>query len=186
MIEFLFITSVQFCTLDLQYLHSLHWLCFPMRNIFATQMWDPQIMSLAFTILIVCTVHYVWTFSESIHFAHGVVLYTLCTHLTHWGRVTHICVVELDHHWLRQWLVACSAPSHYLNTCWNIVNWTCRNKLQWNFYQNSNIFIQEIAFENVVCKIASILSRPQWVNMTYKGLKTATIDDENGLVPIFV
>ena len=37
--------------------------------------------------------------------------------------------------------------------------------LQWNFNQNSNMFIQEIAFENVVCKMASILSRPQWVKI---------------------
>ena len=57
----------------------------------------------------------------------------------------------------------CSAPSHYLNQCWNIVNWTFRNKNQWNWNWNSNIFIQEIVFENIVCKMASILSRPQWV-----------------------
>ena len=31
--------------------------------------------------------------------------------------------------------------------------WTLRNKLQWKFNRNSNIFIQEDAFENVVCKI---------------------------------
>ena len=92
-----------------------------------------------------------------------VCIYAAVGALTHWGRVTHICVVELGHHWFRQWLVACSAPSHYLNQCWNIVNWTFRNKLQWIFYRNSNIFIQEIAFENVVCNVASILSRPQWV-----------------------
>ena len=85
--------------------------------------------------------------------------------LTHWGRVTHICVVDLGHHWFRQCYVACSAPSHYLNQCWNIVNWTFRNKLQWNFNLNSSIFIQEIAFENVACKMASILSRPQWVDI---------------------
>ena len=30
------------------------------------------------------------------------------------------------------------------------------NKLQWNFNRNSNIFIQENAFENVVCEMASI------------------------------
>ena len=47
--------------------------------------------------------------------------------------------------------------------CWNIVNWTLRNKLQWNFNRNSYIFIQENAFENVVWKMAAILSRPQCV-----------------------
>ena len=26
-----------------------------------------------------------------------------------------------NHHWFRQWLVAWSAPSHYLNQCWTIV-----------------------------------------------------------------
>ena len=31
------------------------------------------------------------------------------------------------------------------------------------FYRNSNIFIQENALENVVCEMASILSRPQCV-----------------------
>ena len=59
-------------------------------------------------------------------------------------------------------LVAWTAPSHYLNQCWNIVNWTLRDKLQWNFNRNSNIFIQENALENIVCEMASMLSRPQW------------------------
>ena len=56
---------------------------------------------------------------------------------------------------------ACSAPSHYLNQCWFIVNWTLRNRPQWNFNRNSNIFIEENAFENVVWKMAAILSRTQ-------------------------
>ena len=68
-----------------------------------------------------------------------------------------------NHNWFRLWLVAWPAPSHYLNQWWKIVDWTLRNKLPWNFNRNSNIFIQENAFENVVCKMASILSRPQWV-----------------------
>ena len=58
-------------------------------------------------------------------------------------------------------VMAWTAPSHYLNQCWNIVNWTLGNKLQWNFNRNSNIFIQQNAFENVVCKMVSILSWPR-------------------------
>ena len=54
-------------------------------------------------------------------------------------------------------------PSHYLNQCWNIVNWTPWNKHQWNVNRNSYIFIQENPFENVVWKMAAILSRPQCV-----------------------
>ena len=75
---------------------------------------------------------------------------------THWG------FSNLDHHWLRYWLVAWSAPSHYLNQSWNIVNWNLGNKLQWNLKRNSNIFIQENAFENI-WKMAAILSWPQCV-----------------------
>ena len=55
-------------------------------------------------------------------------------------------------------------PSHYLNQCWNIVDWTLRNIFQSNFNRNWNIFIQENALENVVCKMSSILSQPQCVN----------------------
>ena len=81
--------------------------------------------------------------------------------LTHWGRVTHICVRKLPIIGSDNGL---SAPSHYLNQCRYIVNSNLSNKLQWNLKHNSYIFIQENAFENVVCKMASISSRPQWVN----------------------
>ena len=79
---------------------------------------------------------------------------------------------QTNHHWFRSWLVAWSAPSHYLKQCWNIVNSNLWNKLQWNPRQNSFIFIQENAFENVVCEGASIQSRPQWV----KAPKTITYE----------
>ena len=71
---------------------------------------------------------------------------------------------QTNHHWFRLRLVAWPAPSHYLNQCWNIVNSNLRNKFQWNPKWNSGIFIQENAFENVVCEMASIYSRPEWVN----------------------
>ena len=72
--------------------------------------------------------------------------------LTHWGRVTHIYVgiltnIGSDNYYYN---------NYYLNQCWNIVNWTLRNKLQWNFHSRK-------CTKNVVCKMASILSRPQWV-----------------------
>ena len=34
-----------------------------------------------------------------------------------------------------------SAPSHYMRQCWNIVDWTLRNKLHWNFNRSWNFFI---------------------------------------------
>ena len=44
-----------------------------------------------------------------------------------------------------------------------MVNWTIRNKLKWNFNQNTKLFIHENASEGIVCKMASILSRRIWV-----------------------
>ena len=75
---------------------------------------------------------------------------------------------QTNHHWFRLWLVAWSASSHYLNQCWNVVNWTLRNNLQWNFNRNSNIFFQENAFQNVIWKIAAIMSRPQCVKISHR------------------
>ena len=69
---------------------------------------------------------------------------------------------QTNHHWFRKWLFAWSAPSHYLNQCWNIVNWALRNKLQWKF--NGNSYIQENASQNIVPEMVTILSRPQCVN----------------------
>ena len=63
--------------------------------------------------------------------------------LTHWGQVTHICIGNLRHHWFRKWLVTCLATSHYLNQCWVIINLTLKKKLQWNFNQNTKLFVHE-------------------------------------------
>ena len=61
---------------------------------------------------------------------------------------------------MRQWtgsslvkVMACRylAPSHNLNQWWIIVNWTPRNKFQWNFNQNTHLFIHDNASENIVC-----------------------------------
>ena len=39
--------------------------------------------------------------------------------------------------------------------CWYIVNWTLRNKLQWNFNRNSKIFIKKIHLN-----VSSVKCRP--------------------------
>ena len=46
------------------------------------------------------------------------------------------------------------------------VNYNLKNKFQWNLKQDSHIFIQENTYENVVWKMAAILSLPQCVNIT--------------------
>ena len=65
---------------------------------------------------------------------------------THLLLMLHIWVSKMGQHWFRYWLVACLAPSHYLNRCWLIVNWTHENKFQWKSNQNSIIFIKKNAF----------------------------------------
>ena len=52
------------------------------------------------------------------------------------------------------------APSHCMNQYWVIVNWTHRKILQWNSNQNSTIFIEQNAFENVVCSFSPNCRRP--------------------------
>ena len=73
-----------------------------------------------------------------------------------------ICVSELGQRLFRLWLVVYSAPSHYLNQFWSIVNWTIENKFQWNFNQNTKLFIHENASENIVCETVAMLSRGRW------------------------
>ena len=38
------------------------------------------------------------------------------------GWVTHMCSAALGYHWFRQWLVDCSAASHYRKQFWIIVS----------------------------------------------------------------
>ena len=47
-----------------------------------------------------------------------------------------------------------------LNELNNVVNWAWGNKFHWNLDQNTIIFVQVIETENVVCEMATILSRP--------------------------
>ena len=68
------------------------------------------------------------------------------------------------------------APSHNLFQCWNILNWTLGNKLQWNFNHKFYIFIQENAFEKSIWKMAAILSQPPCVKFLYslqRGIATS-------------
>ena len=59
------------------------------------------------------------------------------------------------------WLVVRQATKDAKHYLWNNA---VRNKLQWNFNRNTKLFIHENASENIVCKIAVILSRGRWVN----------------------
>ena len=84
--------------------------------------------------------------------------------LTHWWRVTHICVGKLT-------IIGSDndlSPGRCQAIIWTnaaiLLIWTLSNKLQWKFNYNWNIFIKKNAFENVVWEMSAILSRPQCVN----------------------
>ena len=49
----------------------------------------------------------------------------------------YICVGDLCHHWHTQWLGACSAPCHYRNHYWLIINWAPRKTLHRNDIKNN-------------------------------------------------
>ena len=89
--------------------------------------------------------------------------------LTHWGRVTHICVSKLFIiGWDNGLSVAWTAPSHYLKQCWNIVNWTLRNKLQWKFNRNSNISSKKMHLKMASAKLLSFCLRLNVLNLYHR------------------
>ena len=85
------------------------------------------------------------------------------------GRVTHICVGKLTIIGSDKGLSP-GRRQAIIQTNDGIllfVNLTLRNKFQWNLKRNLYIFIQENAFETVVYEMASILSRPQCINVPW-------------------
>ena len=85
--------------------------------------------------------------------------------LTHWVRVTHVCVNELT-------IISSDnglSPGRRQAITWTNAGILVIGTLGINFSeiylnQNSNIFIQENAFENVIKKLTAIVSQPQCVN----------------------
>ena len=85
--------------------------------------------------------------------------------LTHWGRVTHICVSQLitivsDNGW--------PAPSHYLKQWWNIVIWTREKKFQWKIL----IEIYTFSFTKMHLKMSSGKWRPSSICLNMLTLVT--------------
>ena len=77
--------------------------------------------------------------------------------LTHWGRVMHICVDKTTIIGSDNGL----SPARRQAIIWANAGIMLIQSIGTNF---NEIFIQENAFENIVCKMAAILSRPQYVN----------------------
>ena len=77
-------------------------------------------------------------------------------------------VSESGQQCFRYWPVAYSAPNHYLNQCWVIVNWALRNKLQWNFNQNTILFIHENASKKYRLRNGGHFVQGRWVNSLWR------------------
>ena len=86
--------------------------------------------------------------------------------LTHLPLAPHICVSELGPHCFRWCPVACSAPSHYLNQCWFIANWTPGKKFKCDWNRNS------FSFKKMHLKLSS-------------AKMTTTLSGEMSLVALF-
>ena len=97
-------------------------------------------------------------------------IYNMFPWLAHWGRVTHICVGKL--------IIIGSdndlSPDRRQAIIWINAGLLSigplRTHFQWNFNQNTLIFINKNAHENGVCEMASILNRPQCVSWTHRSL----------------
>ena len=72
-------------------------------------------------------------------------------------------------------------PSHFLNQCWVIANWTLRNRLQWNFSRNTKFFMNEYATENITCKTAAIC--PGGDELTWKLCNIDKICGQYAVIP---
>ena len=84
--------------------------------------------------------------------------------LTYLPLVPHICVSELDQYWSRYWLVACSAPSHYLKHAGLL-----SIGLLWTNVSENWIGITPFPFKKMHLKLSSakvvaILCRGRWVD----------------------
>ena len=84
-----------------------------------------------------------------------------CSHLTDWGRVTHICVRKLTIIGSDNGLSPGRRQAIICKQCSNIVNWALMSKLQLNFNRYSNIFSEENTSENVVYIIGMFENDPR-------------------------
>ena len=125
----------------------------------AHSLFGPVIITSAFPVLCICDVHFfkmwIWLLYQQLSnaiqnaFNNG--------HHSTLAFSSSPLVPHMDQHYN-----AYSAPNHYLNQCWVIVNYTLRNKLLWNFNLNTKFFIYENAPEIIACKMVAILSRPHF------------------------
>ena len=90
-------------------------------------------------------------------------------HLTHWGRLTHISISKLSNIGSNNGL----APGRHQAIIWTNDAILLIGPSGTNFseiHRNSNIFIQENAFEIVVCHLVSLKTKAWFLCFTMSGL----------------
>ena len=92
-------------------------------------------------------------------------IHYLNNNLTHWGRVTHICISDLTSIGSGNGLSPGRRQAIIRTNAGILLIRPLGTNFSAFFSQNSNIFIQENVLESVVCEKAAILSRPQWVHI---------------------
>ena len=89
--------------------------------------------------------------------------------LTHWGRVTHICVSKLTIVGSDNGLSPCRCQSIIWTNAGILLIWTSGTNFSEILSEIHEFSFKKMAFENIVCEMASILSRRKCVNMIYSG-----------------
>ena len=98
-----------------------------------------------------------------IHKIRLIMFHCLGASLTHEGWATHICSSRLSLVQIMAYRLFSAKPSWEPKLAYFI--WISASIFQGNFHQNRTMFIQENYFGNVICKMATILSWPQCVNI---------------------
>ena len=86
--------------------------------------------------------------------------------VTHLPLALHVSVGESNQHWFKWWLVAYSSPTHYLEQCWVLVNWTIRNELPGVLIKMQYASFTKMHLKNIVWEMVVILPRDRWVKIS--------------------
>ena len=82
----------------------------------------------------------------------------------HWDLVTYICVNNLTHHSFRYRLVAYSVPSHYLNQCCYLVDWTVKSEI---WIENQTFSLKKLHLKTLSAKWWPFCFTPNVSSMTF-------------------
>ena len=75
-------------------------------------------------------------------------------------------------------------PSHYLNQCCIIVNWTLRNKLQWNFSQKLNFSFKKVQLKTS-CPGDDVLTAYYRIHLYFKTIHQPSLGEIQHLLHWF-